>query len=278
MSITFALKCGIREFLRNLKSIDVIEPPYGTMFNSRVSGKTSRVLSSIIEELDNSILIDIKEFDTQRRSHFPEAMGADWIDLINIIGLLKITSPRKILELGSGVSTAAFVSIQSKVDYNSEFLSLDDSHQWGELTEKLIKQIYFNTGKCDYKQVISPSKIFSVNNKKTVGYEHYPKGHWDFIYIDGPPIPDSTLGIKKANCCLDPIRLNSIREDTIILIDGRNANVKYLSESLKVCKNSKWKRYKFAYPSDDTLFLNLDNKNYSEIISFFSGSLNSSSL
>ena len=63
-----------------------------------------------------------------------------------------------------------------------------------------------------------------------------------------------------------------------MLIDGRNANVKYLSEILKVNKNSKWKRYKFAYPSDDTLFLNLNNKNYSEIISFFSGSLNSSSL
>ena len=75
MSLIFALKSGIREFLSNLKSIDVIEPPYGTIFYSRVSGKTSRVMSSIIEELDNSILIDIKEFDTQRRSHFPEAMG-----------------------------------------------------------------------------------------------------------------------------------------------------------------------------------------------------------
>ena len=278
MSLSFALKSGIREFLRNLKDTDEIEPPYGTMFNSRVSGKTSRVISSIIEELDNSILIDIKNYDTQRRSHFPEAMCADWIDLINIIGLLKITYPRKILELGSGVSTAAFVSVLSKFDYNSELISLDDSHQWGELTEKLIKKIYPSTGRCDYKQIISPSKIFSVNNKKTVGYENYPSGYWDFIYVDGPPIPDSTLGIKKANCCLDPIRLNSISENTIILIDGRNANVKYLYESLKVNQNSKWKKYKFAYPSDDTIFLNLNNKNYSEIISFFRGSLNGSSL
>ena len=52
MSIIFALKTAVREFLRNRDDIDKIQPPYGSQFNSRVSQKTSQVIANIMSDID----------------------------------------------------------------------------------------------------------------------------------------------------------------------------------------------------------------------------------
>ena len=271
MKFINSLKIAIKEFIRNFEDDkDKVQPPYGNQYNSRTSQKTSNTISKLIMQTDNDIFENIKIFDEKRRVKFPHAFSADWIDMLYIIGVLQLTTPKRIVELGSGVSTCTIASVLSKFNYKSEFISLDDSKEWGDLTESLINSL-ISSQNCAYKQVISPVNKYKVNNIDTLGYEHYPQGFWDFIFIDGPPL-------DKANCSLDPIRLNSITDQTIIQIDGRNYNVKYLSQCLKISKDSDWKRYRFAYPSDDTIFINVKNRKFSEFLSLFKGSLNDSLL
>ena len=271
MAFLHSLKTASKEFLRNFKSNkDQVQPPYGCQYNSRASQKTSNNIAKLILQTDNKILENIKIFDKKRRDVFPYAFSADWIDMLYIIGVLQITAPKKVVELGSGVSTCVIASVLSSFDYKSEFISLDDSKEWGELTESLIKPL-MNSDICTYKQTISSVKKYKVKNFDTLGYELYPEGFWDYIFIDGPPL-------NLANCSLDPIRLNSITDQTIIQIDGRNFNVKYLSQCLNVGRQSDWKRYRFAYPSDDSIFINVKNKHFAEFISFFKGSINDSLL
>ena len=69
--------------------------------------------------------------------------------------------------------------------------------------------------------------------------------------------------------------MNSINDQTVILIDGRNYNVKLFSKLLKVSNNSNWKLYRLGFPCDDALFINVKNKNFNNVINFFEGSLNS---
>ena len=268
MSNIFALKTALREFLRNRDDIDKIQPPYGSQFNSRVSQKTSQVIANIISDIDYTFFQVIKDFDSKRRNIFPDAFQPDWIDLLYLVGLIKILSPRKILEMGSGVSTSAIVFSLTKFSSHTKFVSLDDSKEWGYLTEKIVRNQNSIMGQCNYEQIISPIKKYLVEGYETVGYSLYPSDVWDFIYVDGPPLFD-------ADACLDPIRMNSINDQTVILIDGRNYNVKLFSKLLKVSNNSNWKSYRLGFPCDDALFINFKNKNFNNVINFFEGSLNS---
>ena len=84
MSIIFALKTAVREFLRNRDDIDKIQPPYGSQFNSRVSQKTSQVIANIMSDIDYAFFQVIKDFDSKRRNLYPDAFQPDWIDLFFI--------------------------------------------------------------------------------------------------------------------------------------------------------------------------------------------------
>ena len=268
MSIVFGLRTARREFLRNKEDLDKIQPPYGTKFNARVAQKTSSVIANIISDIDYTFFQVIKDFDSKRRNIYPDAFKPDWIDLLYLVGLIKILSPGKILELGSGVSTSAILFTLTKFSSYTKFVSIDDSKEWGYLTEKIVRNQNSIMGQCNYEQIISPTEKYLVEGYETVGYSLYPSDVWDFIYVDGPPLID-------ANACLDPIRMNSINDQTVILIDGRVYNVELFSKLLKVSNNSNWKLYRLGFPCDDALFINFKNKNFNNVINFFEGSLNS---
>ena len=264
MSYLFALKAALREFTRNSKPLDNIKPPYGSQFNSRVSSKTSLCLSRILNTIDLQVLNDIKEFDSRRVSSSSDAFTSDWIDLFFIVGLIKISRSKNVLELGGGVSTCAIVSSLSKSDEETYFTSLDDSEKWGDLTEKLVSEIVNPLNNCKFKQIISPLKEYQVNNYSVMGYEKLKNEKFDYIYID-------PFNIHHPYC-LDPIRLDMTTPQTIIQIDGRNANATAMNNCLKL-KNENWKMFRFAYPCDDSLFINTGHSLYKEILNFLDGAI-----
>ena len=261
-SYLFALKAALKELRRNSKSLDNINPPYGSQFNSRVSAKTSLCVSRILNNMDLQILSDIKEFDSRRVSYSADAFISDWIDLFFIIGIIKLSKSKKILELGGGVSTCAIASTLSKLDSETSFTSVDDSKKWGDLTEKLVLDIVNPLNKCKFKQIISPLKEYEVNNFSVMGYEKLKNEKFDYIYID----PFN----MHHPYCLDPIRLNMISSQTIIQIDGRNLNVAAMNKCLK-SKGGNWKVFRFAYPCDDALFINTEHAQYKEILNQMDG-------
>ena len=102
----------------------------------------------------------------------------------------------RLLEFGSGMSTVWFAS------RCKEIVSVEHDKQWYEKVSRIL--VSHNVENCDYR-LVSPTRDLCL--------EDYPKGHFDFVLVDGI---DRTLCMKTA--------LAKVRDNGWIYLDNSDFN------------------------------------------------------
>ena len=179
-------------------------------------------------------------------------------DLESLTKIIKETGRTTILEFGVGYSTLAF---QKALKYNQKFYgslsryrrnnpyethSVDTSKKYILITKKRIKDLtktFFTHSKC---------KMTTFNSRICHEYEKLPLINPDFIYLDGPHqfmVQGEINGISTRHIDMPPMSCDILKIEsfltpkTIIVVDGRAANARFLKSNLlrrwsyKYCKN-----------------------------------------
>lgn len=128
--------------------------------------------------------------------------------------------PKKIIELGSGTTSAVFSLYAQR--YHIEYLCYEHSPEWAAVTEKCLRQ----TRLIDETSPVKVAKMYVAEDESTSGFLESVPEDADFIYVDGPPCP-IIKGIKKPNN--DVVRLlERGGRPQCIVIDGRIDTVDFI--------------------------------------------------
>ena len=161
-------------------------------------------------------------------------------DLARLLKVCKLTNPSKIVEFGSGFSSYIFHNyLVNKPDHNESlnYLHIIEVH-------KKYMDIACNRFKKSNKKIKVIKDICSVtpnlyrddgSHKYSANYRFNP----DIIYLDGPDPVDILNSKFFKNSQRVPISSDILSIEswlipgTIVIIDGRIANVEYLKNNLK---------------------------------------------
>lgn len=194
-------------------------------------------------------------------------------DLYKIYMLIVLNKRTTVLEFGCGFSSLV---ISKALDFNRSQLRgkkpftrcefpynhfiIDDDKKYLNLTKKRIKKELVKS-KTNYHFSECQMTIFNGNFANE--YKTLPRVNPDFIYLDGPSpfnvkgkINNFTIASKDMmpmSCDILKFE-NHLTPGTIILIDGRTANARFLKNNFK----RKWREF-YSYKDDQTIFL-LDEK------------------
>ena len=148
-----------------------------------------------------------------------------------LIGRISELKPKRILELGSGTSTALIADYAK--NYNLEFMSLEHGAGYYKNTRQLLKSV----GLLKHVDLIlAPLKLIKFGNVgKFFWYNTQLSGKFDFILIDGPPIK---FGRKAA---LFALQSHFDKNWEIWLHDGKRKHekncIEFWSQFFKFSKN-----------------------------------------
>ena len=186
-------------------------------------------------------------------------------DLESLSKIIKETGRTTILEFGVGYSTLAF---QKALKFNQKFYgplskyrrnnpyevhSVDTSKKYILIAKKRIDDLsknFFYHSKCSMT-------IF--NSRICHEYKKIPLINPDFIYIDGPhqfEVKGNINGFSTRHIDIPPIGCDILKIEsflipkTIIVIDGRAANARFLKSNFL----RKWS-YKYCKVRDQHFFL-----------------------
>ena len=201
-----------------------------------------------------------------------------YTDLARLYDLIIKNKPFTVLELGVGYSTIVIAKAlyENKKKFNENNLknirnskmfkifSVDASHKWIEETKKntpeyLLEHIEFRQSDVEIKE---------VNNQVCHVYKDLPDVNPEFIYLDGPHPLDPIGKINNISFqCLErtPISADilylesTMLPGTIILVDGRVNNVRFLKNNLK-------RKFKFNWDRNgDVTIIRLNEKKLGKI-------------
>ncbi len=195
----------------------------------------------------------------------------DLRDLYNLYHLIILNKRTTILEFGSGWSSLiislALSDLKRKYDIDNlrrqnpfELFILDNEKKYLNFSEKRINS-YKKKHKLINKVNFTYSKVNMINYKGNISteFEKLPNCNPDFIYLDGPDqfkVQGKVNNITTAHKDFMPMASDILKIEnflipgTIILVDGRKANARYLKRNLK----RKWK-YKEDNKFDQTFLL-----------------------
>tara|TARA_Y100000768_G_scaffold113266_1_gene83467 strand:- start:22886 stop:23635 length:750 start_codon:yes stop_codon:yes gene_type:complete len=177
----------------------------------------------------------------------------DLNDLYYIHQFILLNKRTTVLEFGCGWST---VVMKNALDINKkkylarikklrkknffELFTLDNQRKYLSITKNKCKKILGKKSKINF--FYSENKMTTFNGRICSEYTKLPKINPDFIYLDGPD-PTSTKGnIKGFNTNhleLMPMSCDILKIEhfllpgTIILSDGRTANVRFLKSNFQ---------------------------------------------
>ena len=190
-------------------------------------------------------------------------------DLYKIYMLIVLNKRTTVLEFGCGFSSLViskaleFNKSKSKkekpftrCEYPYNHFIIDDDKKYLNLTKKRIEKELKNS-KTNYH--FSECQMTMFNGNFAHEYKTLPRVNPDFIYLDGPS-PFNVKG-KINNFTVDSKDMmpmscdilkfeNHLTPGTIILIDGRTANARFLKNNFR----RNWKEY-YSYKEDQTIFL-----------------------
>lgn len=174
------------------------------------------------------------------------------------------------LEFGSGWSTLvlglSFYENLKKLNRKKnlpkkenrfEIFSLDQSKKFLDISKKRFGLIKKKKAKVNW--VYSPVKMREFDSRICTEYNILPLCNPDFIYLDGPglfEIKNTINNFSSAHKDLVPMSCDILKIEfylipgTILLVDGRKANVEFLIKNFK----RKW-IYKYLKEIDQHLFL-----------------------
>lgn len=201
-------------------------------------------------------------------------------DLYNLYQFIILNKRTTVLEFGSGWSSLiinlALLELKKKYSKNIENLRrnnpfelfiTENSTKYLNISKKRIdkynkKQRVKDRPKIHYK--LSKVKMSLFNNKIVTEYKNLPLCNPDFIYIDGPDqfnVIGNINGISTSHKDMLPMSCDVLKleyffnQGTIILIDGRSANAKFLKDNFK----RKWKYINDKVNDQHIFFLNDNN-------------------
>lgn len=197
-------------------------------------------------------------------------------DLYRISELIRLNKRTTVLEFGSGWSSLiiSIALMNNKKKYSNdikklrrnnpfEMFSVDNEKKYCAITKKRIKNFFSDKEKSKFfKNNIhisySECKMTEINGFYATTYKKIPLCNPDFIYLDGPDqfkIKGVINNFTTAHMDMMPMVSDILRIEfyltpgTIILSDGRGANVDFLKKNFK----RKW-LYQYDKYSDQHLF------------------------
>lgn len=210
-------------------------------------------LDEILKNLDNQ-----KRPENQMRWY--KTLAPDLNDLYRLYQFIFLNKRTTILEFGTGWSTLIMgIAINDvKNNYFTEFkklnlrrhnpfevFTLDTSKKYLNISKKRILKLKKNIiSKVNYCH--SDAKIDIFDGKYVSIYNKLPNCNPDFIYIDGPDpfmVKGKVNNFNQAHGDLMPMSADILKIEyyltpgTIILLDGRTANARFLKDHFK----RKWK-------------------------------------
>lgn len=219
--------------------------------------------AAIKEGLDSAIFASLDTFSQLQARHSDSAtpIPPDFIDIINLISLVRFFESKSLIEYGSGCSTAGFFRLVAKSS-GIRFESFESSDYWYRVNSRALDSMF---GACGNASLIcAPSNLVSWGGVTSYVHSVRPSlNSPDFIYVDGPPL------IETDNS-LDILYYDLASDQTVVAIDGRLANADILFKLLK--KNDRsWRRFAFNYPSNDTLIISEKNRKFGDFLGSFGG-------
>lgn len=187
----------------------------------------------------------------------------DWDDLARIHRLIRNRRVTTALEFGCGYSTLiiAHALLQNRVEYGEyvqsnlrrgnafEIHAVDDMSEFVETTRKRIP----SNLKSLVHFTVAPVNMTTFAGRVCTEYEILPNICPDFIYLDGPSqhsVRGSINGISTAHSDRLPMACDILKIEhfllpgTLILVDGRTANARFLKLNLQ--RNWKYLHDKFG--------------------------------
>ena len=204
--------------------------------------------------LNNLSINEIKKKKDHRYdgdTHKPEI-----IDLYRIYKLITLNKRVNVLEYGTGYSSLVIAKAlnENKIKYSKKikhlrfkknfFLTIiDNEKKFINISKNRIKQ---KTNLNNFKFFYSENHMTSFNGSLCSQYTNHPTLNPDFIYLDGPDqfnIKKKINGITLNDYEMSPMSCDILKYEnllcpgTIILVDGRSLNSRFLKNNFK----RKWK-------------------------------------
>lgn len=176
----------------------------------------------------------------------------DWADLVRIHRIIRSRRVTTVLEFGCGYSTLvmAHALLQNRKEYGEyvesnlrrgnsfEIHSVDDMPEYVDITRKRIPPdlqslVHFT---------VTPVNMTTFAGRVCTEYESLPNICPDFIYLDGPSqhsVRGSVNGISTVHPDRLPMACDILKIEyfllpgTLILVDGRTANARFLRFNLQ---------------------------------------------
>tara|TARA_B100000989_G_scaffold282144_1_gene246937 strand:- start:1164 stop:1943 length:780 start_codon:yes stop_codon:yes gene_type:complete len=200
--------------------------------------------------LNDLSLNEIKKKKDHRydfKAHKPEI-----IDLYRIYKLITLNKRINVLEYGTGYSSLVIAKAlnENKKKYlkniknlrfkNKFFLSIiDNEKKFINISKNIIKQ---NIKFKNFKFFYSENHMTTFNGRLCSHYVNHPTLNPDFIYLDGPDqfnIKRKINGITLNHYEMSPMSCDILKYEnllcpgTIILVDGRSLNSRFLRDNFK---------------------------------------------
>jgi hypothetical protein len=183
-----------------------------------------------------------------------EPYAPEYLDLYFLYKLIILNKRLTILEFGSGYSSLFFTlaleenkkkylkySTKFRAHNKFEIFILENESEYLKTTMQRIDKANFKRSvKVNY--LSSKVKMSSYNNMICTEYSKLPLCNPDFIYLDGPDqfnVKNKVNGITTAHKDFMPMVSDLIKIEfflipgTIIVVDGRAANVQFLIKNFK---------------------------------------------
>jgi len=220
-------------------------------------------LSKIVEEAENPGNL-IKDLRFEKKLYKPNLKS-----LYILHKLILLNKRLKILEYGTGWSTLVFyhaclINIKrypnvKKLRIRDPFSThiIDNSKKYINLSKKRIIKIFKKIS--NLKFYYCKNKMSKYKKRYCSEYLSHPNVNPDFIYLDGPDqfnITGKSDNFTISNYDMMPMNSDIIKYEhflhpgTIILADGRTANVRFLRANFQ----RKWK-YKFLKKTDQHILI-----------------------
>lgn len=176
----------------------------------------------------------------------------DWGDLVRIHRIIRQRRVTTVLEFGCGYSTLvmAHALLQNRNEYGEyvksnlrrgnafQIYAVDDMPEYIEITRQRIPKdleplVHFR---------VAPVNMTTFSQRICTEYENLPNICPDFIYLDGPSQHSalgSINGISTAHSDRLPMACDVLKFEhfllpgTLILVDGRTANARFLKLNLQ---------------------------------------------
>lgn len=147
--------------------------------------------------------------------------------LYSLIKLLESKLPESILELGTGSTTPIFVDYVRQLSSRT-LTCVDESEHWLNNSRRMAN---IDDRHDNVQLICSPSKFYFKKDEVEAKYEVELKGHYDFVFIDGPSAMHN--GVKYGNAVFSNIfDIAQMNLPKTIVVDIRVATVNEIARKL----------------------------------------------